>query len=349
LFWVILLQGGRLRQIKYKNKGEIKMQVFVKKRMVYVFAFLVLFLAALSYPVAVKAEAGNYYLSMGEYLSGGMRITSLNGKYFAMMQTDGNFVIYQSDTQKALWHTNTYGGNYTSYRAMMQTDGNFVVYGIKNGAMTALWNAGTHVYGSGTYRLELGDDSVLRVKKNGNTVWNSPNAPINSSGWSYMFTEADNRYISSGYKLSERPDHYGIDIISTNGYTYIYGDAIRNVSAGNVVVSQALNATAGNYVVVETNTIDTNTNKKIKVRYLHMKDSPSVTIGQIAQGTIVGYVGNTGDVSPKPTSSNPYNGTHLHFDVNNQGKNSGISSADALNPQKFFPGITFLGKTSTVD
>ena len=93
--------------------------------------FLVLFLAALSYPVAVKAEAGNYYLSMGEYLSGGMRITSLNGKYFAMMQTDGNFVIYQSDTQKALWHTNTYGGNYTSYRAMMQTDGNFVVYGIK--------------------------------------------------------------------------------------------------------------------------------------------------------------------------------------------------------------------------
>lgn len=199
--------------------------------------------------------------------------------------------------------------------------------------------------------MEPGDDSVLRVKKNGDAVWSSPNKPITPTptptSWTYMFSESDNRYISSGYKLSSRPSHYGIDIISTNGHIAIYGDSIRNVNGGTVVVSQSQNATAGNYVVVETNTVDTSTNKKIRVRYLHMKESPLVSTGEIKQGVVVGYVGNTGDVDPLPSDSKPYDGTHLHFDVNKQGLNSGITSSAALNPQQFFPSISFSGQTSS--
>lgn len=299
------------------------MQVFVKKRMVYVFAFLVLFLAALSYPVAVKAEAGNYYLSMGEYLSGGMRITSLNGKYFAMMQTDGNFVIYQSDTQKPLWHTNTYGGNYTSYRAMMQTDGNFVVYGIKNGAMTALWNAGTHVYGSGTYRLELGDDSVLRVKKNGNTVWNSPNAPINSiiNDWHYFYEPtAGIGGRTQGYSSS----HLGVDIgsgVSTSTNLYAIGEGIATFKYAYVKDSNdgiIKNSSWGNHIELQTPGTG-------MARYAHLSAfangyavSPYIQnimtssgstykitgTKAVSRGEYLGKIGNTG-----------YSyGVHLHFE-----------------------------------
>ncbi len=308
------------------------MQVLVKKRMVYVFAFLVLFLAALSYPVAVKAEAGNYYLSMGEYLSGGMRITSLNGKYFAMMQTDGNFVIYQSDTQKALWHTNTYGGNYTSYRAMMQTDGNFVVYGIKNGAMTALWNAGTHVYGSGTYRLELGDDSVLRVKKNGNTVWNSPNAPINSSGWSYMFREPKMaKKISSPYGWrtlnGQREFHKGIDIVHKKYLEIQNNYPVYPVNTGTIKHSSYY-GDAGYMVALATD------DGKM-VRYCHLQNNLQTTVGSyVYKNNLLGYVGNTGG------NDYPY---HLHFDVNTAGTYDGsqLDSTNTINPVDLFPNVVW--------
>ncbi|SCY37315.1 hypothetical protein [Alkaliphilus peptidifermentans] len=74
--------------------------------------------------------------------------------------------------------------------------------------------------------------------------------------------------------------------------------------------------------------------------------SPSLVLDK---GIIVGFTGNTGDVWPKPTPENPLAGTHLHFDVNNQGKNSSLGPSDTVNPQKFFPSITFSGKTSDLD
>ena len=38
------------------------------------------------------------------------------------------------------------------------------------------------------------------------------------------------------------------------------------------------------------------------------------------QGQIIGTVGNTGNCQPRPTPSNPLNGTHLHFEVRINGK-----------------------------
>lgn len=36
---------------------------------------------------------------------------------------------------------------------------------------------------------------------------------------------------------------------------------------------------------------------------------------KVVQGQIIGVVGNTGNCKPRPTSSSPLNGTHLHFEV----------------------------------
>ena len=51
--------------------------------------------------------------------------------------------------------------------------------------------------------------------------------------------------------------------------------------------------------------------------YAHMKaGSRTVKAGQeVKQGQVIGYVGNTGNCQPRPTPSNPYAGTHLHFSV----------------------------------
>ena len=74
-------------------------------------------------------------LSVGQSLGVGDYLKSSNGDYTAIMQSDGNFVVY-SASSKALWNSGTYGnpGNST---AVMQNDGNFVIYGPSG---SALWS-----------------------------------------------------------------------------------------------------------------------------------------------------------------------------------------------------------------
>ena len=55
--------------------------------------------------------------------------------------------------------------------------------------------------------------------------------------------------------------------------------------------------------------------------YGHMKPgSRTVSAGQkVKQGQVIGTVGNTGNCKPRPTASNPTQGTHLHFEVRIKG------------------------------
>jgi len=46
-------------------------------------------------------------LQKGEKLEVGQSLTSANGAYKAILQDDGNFVLYTSD--KPVWHTDTKG------------------------------------------------------------------------------------------------------------------------------------------------------------------------------------------------------------------------------------------------
>lgn len=69
--------------------------------------------------------------------------------YVAVMQGDGNFVVYRGATPSAgnaVWATNT-AGPVGQYVAVMQNDGNFVVYrGTTPSAGNAIWATNTAVF-----------------------------------------------------------------------------------------------------------------------------------------------------------------------------------------------------------
>jgi RHS repeat-associated protein len=103
------------------------------------------------------------YLVAGQILPSGKCIVSPHGQYFLLMNTDGNFFIYDWAHGTGTWGPGTQG--HPGAYAIFQTDGNLVVYDV-NG--TALWNSGT----SGTYaeRLNMEDDGRIIIYK---SAWNS--------------------------------------------------------------------------------------------------------------------------------------------------------------------------------
>ncbi len=100
-------------------------------------------------------------LTAGEYL-----ISPNSGQYELVMQGDGNLVEYVRSSMRALWSTGT-GGNPGAY-AIMQTDGNLVVYL----GSTALWN--THTGGNTGAYVSLADDANLIVESaTANPLWSN--------------------------------------------------------------------------------------------------------------------------------------------------------------------------------
>lgn len=86
--------------------------------------------------VTYNATAANT-LSTNEALESNQRITSTNGKYTFVQQSDGNLVLYRGATvaSNALWSSSKNGA-----RTYMQQDGNVVQY---NAANVAVWSSGT--------------------------------------------------------------------------------------------------------------------------------------------------------------------------------------------------------------
>jgi GH25 family lysozyme M1 (1,4-beta-N-acetylmuramidase) len=98
---------------------------------------------------------GTSYLNQGVTLRGGGNLHDSTGSIQAIMQTDGNFVVYIGG--KAKFSTRTYGnpGAYLTF----QGDGNLIVY---SKAGKALWVA------AGTYHT--GSTGVLGMQADGNLV-----------------------------------------------------------------------------------------------------------------------------------------------------------------------------------
>jgi hypothetical protein len=82
------------------------------------------------------------------------RLDSANGRYRALMNTDGNFVVYSTHSG-ALWSTHT-AGHPGSYLVVQQNDGNVVLYNSRN---HALWSTGTA--GKSNVSLLMQDDGNL--------------------------------------------------------------------------------------------------------------------------------------------------------------------------------------------
>ena len=90
-------------------------------------------------------------------------ITSPNGRYNFIYQTDGNLVLYGK--LGALWASGTYGRGVA--RAVMQGDGNLVVY---NGSNQPLWASGT--FGNPGATLAVQDDgNVVIYRADHAAIW----------------------------------------------------------------------------------------------------------------------------------------------------------------------------------
>jgi hypothetical protein len=113
-----------------------------------------------------------------------------NNGYTAILQTDGNFVVYNS-AQKALWSSGTYERGTAPYILVMQTDNNLVLYDSTNRALWAsnTWEKGQT--GAATMTLQS-NGNVVVTDSNGATIWSSnsgqgstPSTPSTPSSSSY--------------------------------------------------------------------------------------------------------------------------------------------------------------------
>jgi hypothetical protein len=102
-------------------------------------------------------------LPAGTFLQANQSLSSPNGQYQLIMQTDGNLVEYGPGRQ-VIWNAMT-DGNSGAY-ATMQSDGNFVVY---SAAGTALWNS--HTDGNPGASLVLEDGGTLEIVYQGRVIW----------------------------------------------------------------------------------------------------------------------------------------------------------------------------------
>jgi hypothetical protein len=102
----------------------------------------------------------NNVLTAGQLLKS---LTSADGRFRFLYQSDGNVVLYQGSTP--LWASGTHGPGY----AAMQADGNFVVY---TPTSTPLWNTYTSSH-PGSYLVVQNDGNVVIYAPNGAAVWST--------------------------------------------------------------------------------------------------------------------------------------------------------------------------------
>ncbi len=105
------------------------------------------------------------------------RLDSSSQKYFAILQGDGNFVIYSTGSTNGrgkdhrIWSTNTMGKGTTPRKVVMQKDGNLVLYDATN---SPKWASNTNGRGAQPYNLIMQDDGNLVIYAQGNKpVWAS--------------------------------------------------------------------------------------------------------------------------------------------------------------------------------
>jgi lambda family phage minor tail protein L len=102
-------------------------------------------------------------LAAGQDLLQQQQLVSTNGWYRSIMQSDGNFVVYNK-TGKPIWATSTNGSG--AVRLSMQVDGNLVLYNASNAAVFS-----PNILGSG-HRLVMQSDGNLVVYNSSNVaVW----------------------------------------------------------------------------------------------------------------------------------------------------------------------------------
>ncbi|CAF1508829.1 unnamed protein product [Adineta ricciae] len=112
-------------------------------------------------------------LKEGQRLNMTQQLRAPDGNYFLAMQSDGNLVLYKHssfDSLQAIWASGTNGHGVSPYYAILQFDGNFVVY---DGNQDKIWETGTKETQLYTF-LQMQDDGNLVLYKGHTTnapIW----------------------------------------------------------------------------------------------------------------------------------------------------------------------------------
>lgn len=111
-------------------------------------------------------------LSANTGLHPGDALYSSNKKYVLTLQAgDGNLVVYRTADMKPIWATYAYNGKF----AVVQPDGNFVVYDTAVTPALAVWNSGTWTTATtNDVHLYIEDRGALVLKRDGVATWATP-------------------------------------------------------------------------------------------------------------------------------------------------------------------------------
>lgn len=167
---------------------------------------------------------------------------------------------------------------------------------------------------SNPFYKNTSDSSLEKVVEDATSIALLSNMKTDIADLNNWIWPTDKPYtLTSYYGYRSGEFHTGIDIYSYSGY----GSNVYSANNGTVVATDLsciagytwCNYGRGNYIVINHN------NSNYYTIYMHLSDIV-VGVGDIVSGgDVIGKVGNTGNVIPVPTYSNPYGGTHLHFGV----------------------------------
>jgi hypothetical protein len=117
-------------------------------------------------PAGVRSPFLEDSLLPGQALYPNQGLISANGRYEAVLQEQGNFVLYDLAVGRAIWSTPVLNTNQTILA--MQTDGNLVEYSTF-GPTQAFWYTGTN--SASPVRLVLQNDGNLVLYNADGAIW----------------------------------------------------------------------------------------------------------------------------------------------------------------------------------
>jgi hypothetical protein len=146
----------------------------------------------------------------GEVLNPDDSITSADGQYFLVYQTDGNLVLYSNRTGAPLWASNTAGRPVGV--CIMQTDGNLVIYDLDAHPLWASNTAGN----PGSRLVVQGDGNVVIYRPNNSAAWATNTVqPVSPSTinwpWAIILCLFNDR------PVAPQPTEFYIDLYTRNG------------------------------------------------------------------------------------------------------------------------------------